>query len=67
MWSIFQMQDLLSISDLVRRPNPHDERINVPSNSMNSWRFRLHLNMEDLLENDEFNDELLNYITQAGR
>jgi len=25
------------------------------------------LNMEDLLENDEFNDELLNYITQAGR
>jgi len=24
------------------------------------------LNMEDLLENDEFNDELLNCITQAG-
>ena len=67
MWSIFQMQDLLSISDSVRRQNPHDERINVPSNSMNSWRFRLHLNMEDLLENDEFNDELLNYITQTGR
>jgi len=66
-WSIFLMQDLLSISDSVRRPNPNDERINVPSNSMNSWRFRLHLNMEDLLENDEFNDELLNYITQAGR
>ena len=67
MWSIFQMQDLLSISDSVRRVNPHDERINVPSNSMNSWRYRMHLNMEDLLENDDFNNELRNYITQAGR
>ena len=40
MWSIFQMQDLLSISDSVRRQNPHEERINVPSNSMSSWRYR---------------------------
>lgn len=67
MWSIFQMQDLLSISDSVRRTNPHDERINVPSNSMHSWRYRLHLNMEDLLQNDDFNNELRNYITQSGR
>lgn len=67
MWSIFQMQDLLSISDQIRRPNPHDERINVPSNSMFSWRYRLHLNMEELLEKDDFNSELRNYITQSGR
>lgn len=67
MWAIFQMQDLLSISDAVRRENPHEERINVPSNSKFSWRFRLHLNMEDLLENDTFNSELKNYITQSGR
>lgn len=67
MWAIFQMQDLLSISDAVRRENPHDERINVPSNSKFSWRFRLHLNMEDLLVNDDFNNELKNYIIQSGR
>jgi len=67
MWSIFQMQDLLSISEKLRRTNPHDERINVPSNSMNSWRFRLHINMEDLLEQDDFNNELRNYIVQSGR
>lgn len=67
MWSIFQMQDLLSISDKVRRENPHDERINVPSNSKYSWRFRLHINMEDLIENEEFNSELKNYISQSGR
>ena len=67
MWSIFQLQDLLGISETIRRPNPHDERINVPSNSMYSWRYRLHLNLEDLLIKDDFNNELKNYITQAGR
>lgn len=67
MWAIFQMQDLLSISDLLRRENPHDERINVPSNSRFSWRYRLHINLEDLLEAEEFNAELRNYIRQSGR
>ena len=67
MWSIFQMQDLLSISNDVRRDNPHDERINVPSNSKFSWRYRLHINMEDLLEKDDFNNELRNFIKQSGR
>lgn len=67
MWAIFQMQDLLSISDALRRENPHDERINVPSNSRFSWRYRLHINLEDLLEAEEFNAELRNYIRQSGR
>lgn len=67
MWAIFQMQDLLSISEKIRHENPHEERINVPSNSLFSWRYRLHLNMEDLLANDEFNNELRNYIVQSGR
>jgi len=67
MWTIFQMQDLLGISETIRRHNPHEERINVPSNSMSSWRYRLHLNLEDLLEKDAFNTELKNYIVQSGR
>ncbi len=67
MWAIFQMQDLLGMSPKLRRENPHEERINVPSNSMSSWRYRLHLNMEDLLQEDEFNNELRNFIVQSGR
>ena len=67
MWTIFQMQDLLGISPKLRRENPHEERINVPSNSMSSWRYRLHMNMEDLLQEDEFNNELRNFIVQSGR
>ena len=67
MWSIFQIQDLLGISDQIRRQNPQDERINVPSNSMYSWRYRVHITMEDLLEKDEYNVELKNFILQSGR
>jgi 4-alpha-glucanotransferase len=67
MWTIFQMQDLLSISEQIRRPNPHEERVNVPSNSKFSWRYRLHINMEDLLEKEAFNNELRNHIIQSGR
>ena len=67
MWAIFQIQDLFSISDATRRENPNDERINVPSNTKNSWRYRMHMTMEDLINNDQFNSELKNYIKQAGR
>lgn len=67
MWAIFQLQDLISISDELRRENPHEERINVPSNSRFSWRYRMHLTVEELLESELFNTELSNYIKQSGR
>jgi 4-alpha-glucanotransferase len=67
MWAIFQLQDLLGMSEQYRRENPHDERINVPSNSKHSWRYRMHLFLEDLIELDSFNDELKNFILQSGR
>lgn len=67
MWAIFQLQDLLGVSEKIRRENPHDERINVPSNSKASWRYRMHISVESLLEEHQFNDELRNYIVQSGR
>lgn len=67
MWAVFQLQDLLGVSEKIRRSNPHDERINVPSNSKFSWRYRMHVNMEDLIDNEEFNAEIRNYIQQSGR
>jgi 4-alpha-glucanotransferase len=67
MWSIFQWQDLMSISPNLRRDNPEAERINVPSNSFHSWRYRMHIALEDLMKEDDFNNTLRNYIKQAGR
>ena len=67
MWAIFQWQDLMGMSPELRRENPNDERINVPSNSLFSWRYRMHMTLETLLECDDFNEFLRNSIEQSGR
>ena len=67
MWSIFQLQDLLGMDGQVRRANPADERINVPANPKHYWQYRMHLLLEELLSNDNFNDVLRNYILESGR
>lgn len=67
MWCIFQIQDLLGISDELRRENPNDERINQPSNSKHYWKYRMHLTMEDLIKEEAFNKELAGFISASGR
>ena len=67
MWSIFQLQDLLGIDGELRRENPHDERINIPSNPKHYWRYRMHLNIEDLQKADRFNKEVREMLANAGR
>lgn len=67
MWSIFQMQDILGMSDALRRENPHEERINVPADPNNQWKYRMHLMLEDLINENDFNTELRDYIQSSGR
>ncbi|MFZ9215414.1 MAG: 4-alpha-glucanotransferase, partial [Sediminibacterium sp.] len=52
MWSTFQLQDLLGIDANLRRQNPNDERINVPANPSHYWQYRMHMTLENLLEQD---------------
>lgn len=67
MWAIFQLQDLLGISEAIRRENPNEERINIPANPKHYWRYRMHLTLEQLLKEKEFNEELESYIKASGR
>lgn len=67
MWSIFQMQDILGMSDKIRRENPHDERINNPANTNHYWQYRMHISLEDLIKEKEFNEELKGYVMNSGR
>ena len=67
MWSIFLLQDLLAINGNIRRPNPAEERINDPSNADNVWSYRMHISVEDLLKQDEFNGEVRGMIKRNGR
>jgi 4-alpha-glucanotransferase len=67
MWSIFQIQDLFAMNNELRITNPYDERINIPGDPKHYWRFRMHKNLEDLLENASFNEDLKYCITSSGR
>ncbi|RYE01954.1 MAG: 4-alpha-glucanotransferase, partial [Sphingobacteriales bacterium] len=67
MWSIFQVQDLLGMSDALRREDPSEERINQPADPKHYWRYRMHLPLEQLLKEKEFNTELQEYIVNSGR
>jgi 4-alpha-glucanotransferase len=67
MWSIFQLQDILGMSETLRRENPHDERINNPANPKHYWQYRMHLSLEELIKQKEFNEELKGYVENSGR
>jgi 4-alpha-glucanotransferase len=67
MWSTFQLQDLLGIDAHLRRQNPNEERINVPANPSHYWQYRMHMTLENLLEQDRFNSELHSYVVASGR
>ena len=67
MWAIFPLQDLLGIDNQLRRANPHDEQINVPSNPTHFWKYRLHLPLEELLEAEGLNEPLRELVAASGR
>ncbi len=67
MWSIFQLQDILGMSETVRRENPAEERINLPANPQYYWNYRMHLSLEQLMKETSFNNELKDYLTNSGR
>ncbi len=67
MWAIFPLQDLLAMDSGLRRANPHDEQINVPSNPTHFWKYRLHLPLEELVEAVGFNKPLRALVEASGR
>ena len=67
MWSIFQLQDILGMSETLRRENPHEERINNPAVPKHYWRYRMHISLEDLIKEKDFNEELKGYVIHSGR
>ena len=67
MWAIFPLQDLLAMDYGLRRANPRDEQINMPSNPEHFWKYRLHLPLEELIEAIGFNEPLRELVQASGR
>jgi len=67
MWCIFQLQDILGSSKILRRTDPNSERINVPADPKHYWNYRMHLTLENLLKETSFNEELKHDVLASGR
>lgn len=67
MLSIHPLQDWLSISDSLRRENEAEEQINIPANPNHYWRYRMHLNIEDLIECNLFKGEVSKIMLKYDR
>lgn len=67
MLCILSIQDWLSIDEKIRLADENAERINIPANPKHYWRYRMHLNIEDLLANPDFTANISELILQSGR
>ena len=67
MLCLLSLQDWFSIDERLRLPDQNAERINIPANPRHYWRYRMHLTIEQLLQADEFNEEVKTLITHSGR
>lgn len=67
MLCVIALQDWFAVDDRLRLPDASAERINIPANPRHYWRYRMHLCIEDLLENGEYNANIADMVRQAGR
>lgn len=67
MLCLLSLQDWLAMDTELRNKNVREERINVPSDIYNRWKYRMHLTIEDLLQADRFNRKLQTMITRSKR
>lgn len=68
MWSVFAIQDLFGLErKYFEGIDPKEERINEPSNPEHYWRYRMHVNVEDLIADRPFSEKLKTMFEYAGR
>lgn len=64
---ILPWQDWMALDSRLCLEHPFAERINVPSNPRNFWCYRMHMTLEQLLQEDDFNQKVTEMIAKAGR
>ena len=67
MLCILSIQDWMAMDENIRLPDENGERINIPADSSHYWRYRMHLNIEDLMTNRDFSATVAELIRQTGR
>ena len=58
MLCILSLQDWFALDEKLRLTDADAERINIPANPRHYWRYRMHINIEDLIADKEYNDAI---------
>ncbi len=67
MWAIFPIQDLVGIDANLRKKDARSEQINNPANPKHYWQFRMHVTIEQLLEEKNLIEKIKSMVTNSGR
>ncbi len=67
MLCVIALQDWLAIDEHLRLKDANAERINIPANPHHYWRYRMHLNIEDLKNDKQFIEGIREMIVKGGR
>ena len=67
MLCILSFQDWTSIDEHLRLTDANAERINIPANPKHYWRYRMHVSIEQLMKNEDFNKTITELIVRSGR
>jgi 4-alpha-glucanotransferase len=67
MLAIFPIQEFLAADTELTNPNMDNERINNPAVFPHYWRYRMHLNLEDLKDQKSFNEKIADWVKDSGR
>ncbi len=67
MLCILSIQDWLSIDESLRLANADAERVNIPANPRHYWRYRMHVDLEDLLDSTAYNKNVIDLVSESGR
>ena len=60
---VIALQDWLAIDEQLRLKDADAERVNIPANPKHYWRYRMHLNIEDLMGCEGFSRAVAQLIT----
>jgi len=64
---IIPLQDYLALDKTHRRIDASAERINIPANPQHYWRYRMHLNINELIEAEELNGKIREMIEKRKK
>jgi 4-alpha-glucanotransferase len=67
MLAIFPIQEFLATDEELMNPEMDNERINDPSVFPHYWRYRMHLTLEKLKGQENFNQKIANWVKDSGR